>query len=171
MTRRGLAALLLGWRSPARAQPQDLGPPLAVVTLRIGPADDAGFLHDLADYTNRYGFDVTGRPGGPVLDGRAVFLAWFRRQDGVTMLVTDLSAPEKMQAFFYGRPDGTAGAVAADLCQAYVAKMASYKAFGGGPCPVFSFRRRRERAGVRVRKLTQAPKIRARLALTPTLSR
>ena len=81
----------------------------------------------------RYGFDVTGRPGGPVLDGRAVFLAWFRRQDGVTMLVTDLSAPEKMQAFFYGRADGTEGAVTADLMTAYVAKMASYKAFGGGP--------------------------------------
>ena len=128
----GLAALLLS-ALPARAQPQNLGPPLGVVTLRIGPADDAGFLHDLADYIQRYGFDVTGRPGGPVLDGRAVFLAWFRRQDGVTMLVTDLSAPEKMQAFFYGRADGTEGAVTADLMNAYVAKMASYKAFGGGP--------------------------------------
>ncbi len=125
----GLAACL----APAAwAQPQDLGPPLAVVTLRIGPADDAGFLHDLADYIRRYGFDVTGRPGGPVLDGRAVFLAWFRRQDGVMMLVTDISAAEKMQAFFYGRPDGTQGAVAGDLVQAYVAKMASYKAFGMG---------------------------------------
>ena len=128
----GLAALLL-CAAPARAQPQGSGPPLGVVTLRIGPADDAGFLHDLADYIQRYGFDVTGRPGGPVLDGRAVFLAWFRRQDGVTMLVTDLSAPEKMQAFFYGRADGTEGAVTADLMQAYVAKMASYKAFGAAP--------------------------------------
>ncbi len=89
-------------------------------------------MHDLADYIQRYGFDVTGRPGGPVLDGRGVFLAWFRRQDGVTMLVTDISASEKMQAFFYGRPDGTEGAVAGDLVQAYVAKMASYKAFGTG---------------------------------------
>ncbi len=43
------------------------------------PAEEAGFLHDLADYTNRYGFTVAGQPGGPVLDGRAVFLAWFRR--------------------------------------------------------------------------------------------
>ena len=142
MTRRGLAApllpalaILLLATAPrfAAAQQQGLGPPLAVVTLRIGPTEDAGFLHDLADYIQRYGFDVTGRPGGPVLDGRAVFLAWFRRQDGVTMLVTDLAAPEKMQAFFYGRPDGTEGAVAADLAQAYVAKMGSYKAFGAGP--------------------------------------
>ena len=126
----GLALLLA---PPARAQLADLGPPLAVVTLRIGPADDAGFLHDLADYIGHYGFDVTGRPGGPMIDGRAVFLAWFRRQDGVTMLVTDLSAPEKMQAFFYGRKDGTAGPIASDLVQAYVNKMSSYKAFGAGP--------------------------------------
>jgi hypothetical protein len=126
----GLALLLA---VPARAQVPDVGPPLAVVTLRIGPADDAGFLHDLADYIGRYAFDVTGRPGGPTIDGRAVFLAWFRRVDGVTMLVTDISAPEKMQAFFYGRKDGTAGPVAADLVQAYVSKMSSYKAFGAGP--------------------------------------
>lgn len=143
VTRRGLllplwSGLALLPLRPARAQqPGDpsvgLGPPLAVVTLRIGPADDAGYLHDLADYIRRYGFAVTGNPGGPMLDGRAVFLAWFRRQDGVTMLVTDISAPEKMQAFFYGRPDGTAGAVTADLAQAYVAKMGSYKAFGAAP--------------------------------------
>ena len=126
----GLALLLA---PAARAQLADLGPPLAVVTLRIGPADDAGFLHDLADYIGHYGFDVTGRPGGPMIEGRAVFLAWFRRQDGVTMLVTDLSAPEKMQAFFYGRKDGTAGPIASDLVQAYVNKMSSYKAFGAGP--------------------------------------
>jgi peptidoglycan hydrolase-like protein with peptidoglycan-binding domain len=37
-----------------------------------------------------------------------------------------------MQAFFYGRPDGTAGEVTADLVRAYVAKMGSYKAFGPG---------------------------------------
>ena len=134
VTRRGLAACLLAVTGSARAQqPAGLGPPLAVVNLRIGPADDAGFLHDLADYVRRYGFEVTGRPGGPVLDGRSVFLAWFRRQDGVTMLVTDISAAEKMQAFFYGRPDGTEGAVASDLVQAYAAKMGSYKAFGAGP--------------------------------------
>ena len=133
VTRRGLAALFcLGLcAGPAHAQ-TGLGPPFAAVTLRIGPADDAGFLHDLADYTNRYGFSVTGHPGGPMMNGRAVFLAWFRRQDGVTMLVTDMAAPEKMQAFFYGRPDGTEGAVTADLAQAYVAKMGSYKAFGAG---------------------------------------
>lgn len=118
---------------PAQAQSIDVGPPLGVVTLRIGPADDAGFLHDLVDYTNRYGFQVTGEPGGPTIDGRGVFLAWFRRDDGVTMLVTDISAPQKMQAFFYGRKDGTAGEVAADLMQNYVAKMASYKAYGAGP--------------------------------------
>ncbi len=133
LPRRGALALLLcGLALPASAQVGQLGPPLAAVTLRIGPADDAGFLHDLADFTNRYGFTVVGKPGGPVMDGRAVFLAWFRRQDGVTMLVTDMAAPEKMQAFFYGRPDGTAGEVTADLVRAYVAKMGSYKAFGPG---------------------------------------
>lgn len=134
MTRRGLAVLALCGLAarPAAAQVPDVGPPLGAVTMRIGPATDAGFLHDLADYTNRYGFEVAGRPGGPVLDGRAVFLAWFRRQDGVTMLVTDIAAPEKMQAFFYGRKDGTAGEVAAELMKAYVAKMASYPAFGAG---------------------------------------
>jgi hypothetical protein len=137
VTRRGLSATLLCLLvasvlpvRAARAQVPEHGPPLAVVTLRIGPADDAGFLHDLADYIQHYGFDVTGRPGGPVLDGRPVFLAWFRRGDGVTMLVTDFAAPEKMQAFFYGRPDGTAGAQAEDLVKAYIGKMASYKAFG-----------------------------------------
>ena len=93
-------------------------------------ADDTGFLHDLADYTNRYGFTVIGRPGGPQLDGRDVFLAWFQRDDGVTMLVTDITAPERMQAFFYPRKDGTAAAQTSDLARAYMAKMASYPAFG-----------------------------------------
>ena len=74
-----------------------------------------------------------GQPGGPVLNGGAVFLAWFRRQDGVAMLVTDIGAPEKMQTVFYGRKDGSAGAVAADLAKNYLAKMASYPAFGPGP--------------------------------------
>ena len=135
LTRRGLVALAVwGLAAPvAMAQAPDVGPPLAVVTLRISPANDAGFLHDLVDYTNRYGFEVTGQPGGPMLEGRAVFLAWFRRQDGVTMLVTDISAAEKMQAFFYGRKDGTAGDVAADLAKNYVTKMGSYPAFGAGP--------------------------------------
>ena len=138
VTRRGLFAavcsgLVLRSLASARAQPIDVGPPLGVVTLRIGPAEDAGFLHDLADYTNRYGFQVTGQPGGPVVEGREVFLAWFRRDDGVTMLVTDISAPLKMQAFFYGRKDGTAGDVAADLMRDYVSKMSSYKAFGAAP--------------------------------------
>ena len=135
LTRRGLAVVAVwGLAAPgALAQVPDVGPPLAVVTLRISPANDAGFLHDLADYTNRYGFQVTGQPGGPVLEGRAVFLAWFRRQDGLTMLVTDISAAEKMQAFFYGRKDGTAGEAAADLAKNYVAKMASYPGFGAVP--------------------------------------
>ncbi len=135
VTRRGLAALAVCGlvAAPAAAQVPELGPPLAVVTLRIAPSNDNGFLHDLADYTNRYGFQVTGTPGGPVLNGRPVFLAWFKRQDGVTILVTDMSAPEKMQTFFYGRKDGTAGAVAADLAKSYLAKMASYPAFGAGP--------------------------------------
>ena len=134
VTRRGLAGLAvcgLAART-VRAQIPDVGPPLAVVSLRIAPANDAGFLHDLADYTNRYGFSVTGQPGGPVIDGRAVFLAWFKRQDGITVLVTDVAAPEKMQAFFYGRKDGTAGEVTVDLAKNYVAKMASYPEFGSG---------------------------------------
>ena len=114
---------------PAAAEPIDVGAPRAIVTLRIRDADEAGFLHDLADYTNRYGFAVLGEPGGPVLNGRPVFLAWWRRDDGVTMLVTDISAPEQMQAFFYGRKDGTGGDLAADLARDYVAKMVSYPAF------------------------------------------
>ena len=134
VTRRGLAVLAvcgLAW-SPAVAQVPDVGPPLAVVTLRVSAANDAGFLHDLADYTNRYGFAVTGKPG-PVLSGRPVFLAWFRRQDGIAILVTDIGAAEKMQTFFYGRKDGTGGEVAADLARNYESKMASYPAFGAGP--------------------------------------
>ena len=127
LTRRcGLAASLL-LAVPARAQVPEHGPPLAAITLRVGAAEDAGFLHDLADYTNRYGFVVAGRPGGPTLDGRAVFLAWFRRDDGTTLLVSDLAGPERMQAFFYGRPDGTGGEVVADLARAYARKMGSYK--------------------------------------------
>ena len=135
LTRRGFAALAVwGLAAPATlAQVPDVGPPLALVTLRISSVNDAGFMHDLADYTNRYGFQVTGHPGGPVLEGRPVFLVWFRRDDGVVMLVTDISAAEKMQAFFYGRKDGTAGAVAADLARDYVAKMASYPVFGAKP--------------------------------------
>jgi hypothetical protein len=135
VTRRALAAAILYGLAAsslpfaAHAQVPEHGPPLAVVTLRIGPADDAGFLHDLSDYIQRYGFDVTGEPGGEVVDGRPVFLAWFKRQDGVVMLVTDISAPEKMQAFFYGRKDGTAGDQTVELVKAYTGKMSSYKAF------------------------------------------
>ena len=113
----------------AHGQTIDVGPPLVVVTLRVSPADDTGFLHDLADYTNKYGFSTVGRPGGPQLDGRDVFLAWFRRDDDVTMLVTDISAPERMQAFFYPRKDGTGAPQTSDLAQAYARKMGSYPAF------------------------------------------
>jgi hypothetical protein len=112
-----------------RADPIDVGPPLAVVTLRISAADDAGFLHDLSDYLNRYGFVAISEPGGAVVGTRPVFLAWFRRDDGVTLLVTDFAGPERMQAFFYGRKDGTAGEQTADLAQAYTAKMSSYPAY------------------------------------------
>ncbi|WP_158746733.1 hypothetical protein [Acidisphaera sp. L21] len=136
MTRRGFAALaVLGLAaSPALGQSRvpEVGPPLGVVTLRISSANDAGFLHDLADYTNHYGFVVAGTPGGPVVDGRPAFLAWFRRDDGVVMLVTDISAAEKMQTFFYGRKDGTGGEIAADLMKNYVGKMSAYPAFGAG---------------------------------------
>ena len=134
VTRRGFAALAVCGLAvvPAAAQAPEVGPPLAVVTLRIAASDDNGFLHDLADYTNRYGFQVTGTPGVPVLNGRPVFLAWFKRPDGVAILVTDISAPEKMQTFFYGRKDGTGGVTAADLVKSYLAKMASYPAFGPG---------------------------------------
>ena len=141
--RRGVAALVTGGFAvlvfafmtavPVRAQMPDVGPPFGVVTLRITSADDNGFLHDLSDYLLRYGFDVAGRPGGPVLDGRPVFLAWFKRQDGLVMLVTDIAAPQKMQTFFYGRKDGTGGDIAAELMRSYVAKMGSYPAFGAGP--------------------------------------
>jgi hypothetical protein len=128
--RRGFAALaFLGLARAARAQPIDVGPPLAAVTLRIGDLQNTEFLQDLAEYADRYGFDLTGEPGGPTVDGRGVFLAWFRRDDGVMMLVTDMAAPEKMQAFFYGRRDGTGGEQANDLVKAYVAKMGSYKPF------------------------------------------
>ncbi len=142
MTRRGLLAVATAAGcGVARAQGIDgrtdggidVGPPLVVVTLRISPADDTGFLHDLADYTNQHGFVVLGRPGGPQLGDRAVFLAWFRRDDGVTLLVTDITAPERMQAFFYPRKDGTAAPETSDLAQDYARKMASYPAFGGRP--------------------------------------
>ena len=132
LTRRALLAAGVCACLPtiAHAQGIDVGPPLVVVTLRVSPTDDTGFLHDLADYTNQYGFDTVGQPGGPQVDGRAVFLAWFRRDDGVTMLVTDISAPERMQAFFYPRKDGTGAPQTSDLAQAYVRQMASYPAFG-----------------------------------------
>lgn len=134
LTRRRVAAgVLLVCGVPAASRGQgviDVGPPLGVVTLRVGAADENGFLHDLVDFTNRYGFSVLGRPGGPRVGERDTFLAWYRRDDGVAVLVTDLAGPSRMQAFFYGRKDGTAGDVAAELMQAYERKMASYPAFG-----------------------------------------
>ncbi len=126
-----LGALLLGG-APFAVSAQgriDVGPPLGEVILRVTPADENGFLHDLVDYTNRYNFFVIGHPGGPRVGDRDTFAAWYRRDDGVVMLVTDISAPQRMEAFFYGRKDGTGGETAQDLMVAYERKMGSYPAF------------------------------------------
>ena len=69
-----------------------------------------------------------------MLNGRAVFLAWFKRQDGVAMLVTDIGAPEKI-ADRVLRPQGRQRRARSPptLAKNYLAKMASYPAFGPGP--------------------------------------
>lgn len=42
----------------------------------------------------------------PALDGREFMSDWYRRPDGVTILVSDITKPEKMQVSFYDRKDG-----------------------------------------------------------------
>lgn len=50
---------------------------------------------------------------GPVLDNREFISDWYRRPDGVTIFVTNITAPEKMRVIFYDKKGGE-GAIEAE---------------------------------------------------------
>ena len=72
---------------------------------------------DFAEFMEKFAtersFVKTSSANGPVLDGREFVSNWYRRSEGVTIFVTDMTAPEKMRVIFYDKKGGE-GAIEAE---------------------------------------------------------
>ncbi len=109
--------------------------PLGTIELRVSEAKYAAFMHDLDDFADFYRLHIVGRPSGLVLNGRPVLVIWFTRDDGLTLLVTDASEPERMQAYFYVAQGGASQDPIPAVMQTYRNKMSGYPRFAEqAPC-------------------------------------
>lgn len=92
---------------------RQLGSLRGQVITRISDSEEDVFLVFMNEFFNQRSFKRIS-PGGTLeFSKRNVVLDWYERQDGVTVLVTDLTAPEKMRVVFYDCKDGS-GAVEAE---------------------------------------------------------
>lgn len=89
-----------------------LGDVRGSIHLRIPNEEKQKFMIFLEDFTKQRFFVKISSADRPVLSGREFVSEWYRRPDGVTILVTDITAPEKMRVIFYDRKDGRGGAEA-----------------------------------------------------------
>lgn len=76
------------------------------LTLRISDDEKPSFRKFVDDFVSASSFMKISSADKPVLDGREFMSDWYRRLDGVTILVSDITKPEKMQISFYDRKDG-----------------------------------------------------------------
>jgi hypothetical protein len=119
----------LGDDDPAAEPIPSVGPPLGTIELRVSEAKYLAFMHDLADFAEFYRLHIVGPPSNLVIDDRPILVIWFTRLDGVTVLVTDAAAHERMQAFFYVAQGLTSQAALPDIMQGYLNKMSGYPRF------------------------------------------
>ena len=81
--------------------------------LRISEEEKGDFAKFMEKFATGRSFVKISSVNGPVLDGREFVSDWYRRSDGVTMFVTDITAPEKMRVIFYDKKGGE-GAIEAE---------------------------------------------------------
>lgn len=81
--------------------------------LRLSSEEENSFMSFVEKFTSERVFLKFQSVGRPALSGRRFVSDWYRRSDGVTMFVTNITMPEKMQVAFYDRKDGK-GAIEAE---------------------------------------------------------
>ncbi len=128
-----LSALLCLPALAARADDSEpmpkVGQPLGTVELRVTEAKYMAFLHDLDDFAQFYGLHVVGDPANLEIHGRPILVIWYTRDDGITVLVTDATEHERMQAFFYVAEGGQPHDAIPAVIQSYRNKMSDYPPF------------------------------------------
>ncbi len=106
-----------------------VGPPLGTVELRVPDEKFPAFMRDLVDFTNYCGMHIVGDPANMSFNGRPILVIWYTRDDGLTVLVTDATEHERMQAFFYVAAGGQPRDAIPDIMQSYRNKMSGYPPF------------------------------------------
>lgn len=100
----GVDELRSGWQ---------LGSHRGSVHLRISEEERNSFWKFMEEFAFNRSFVKVSSASGPVLDGRGFVSDWYKRSDGVTIFVTDITAPEKMRVIFYDKKGGE-GAIEAE---------------------------------------------------------
>lgn len=81
--------------------------------MRVSREEKADFRRFMDEFAKERSLTKVSSADRPVLDGREFVSDWYRRSDGVTMFVTDITAPEKMRVIFYDE-EGGKGSVEAE---------------------------------------------------------
>lgn len=76
------------------------------VILRISDEERASFVKFVDDFASERAFSKFPSVGKPSLSGREFISSWYRRPDGVTIFVTNITMSVKMQVAFYNKIDG-----------------------------------------------------------------
>jgi hypothetical protein len=135
LRRRGLLSALLclpavaALADPSSESLPVVGPPLGTIELRVTEAKYMAFMHDLNDFADFYRLHIVGEPAGLELDGRPILVIWFTRPDGLTVLVTDATEHERMQAYFYVARGGSSAGEVPAVMKGYLNKMSGYPRF------------------------------------------
>lgn len=83
------------------------------IVFRVPREEMPKFEKFVSEFAIRHGLIKFVSSNRPILSGREFISDWYRSFGGVTMFVTDITLPEKVQVAFYGRTDGK-GVVEAD---------------------------------------------------------
>lgn len=83
-----------------------LGSHRGSVHLRISEKEQKIFAIFMEEFAVNRSFVKINSANGPVLDDREFISDWYRRLDGVTIFVTNITAPEKMRVIFYDKKGG-----------------------------------------------------------------
>ena len=82
------------------------GPPRRAYILRVPEADTGKFLGVVQRFADMNGFIHIRGLHGLRLSDHVFGDDWYTRPDGVTLYVTNITAPEEMRVIFYNREDG-----------------------------------------------------------------
>lgn len=89
-----------------------LGSHRGSIHLRISEKEGKIFAKFMEEFAANRSFVKISSANGPVLDDREFISDWYRRPDGITIFVTNITAPEKMRVIFYDKKGGEGAAEA-----------------------------------------------------------